>query len=92
MTRHADMRRAAGQQQGGGRAEARTPGLWKRWHAHAQVYNERVYMLSVNCAKEAAKLNVKRFIEVSTAQVYEEGKVGGAGRARPPFLWVATRR
>jgi len=36
-----------------------------------EVYKERVYHLSLACAKEAAKHNVKRFIEVSTAQVYE---------------------
>lgn len=48
------------------------------------VYQERVYHLSVACAQEAAKQGVKRFIEVSTAQVYdatekpktEDGKLG----------------
>jgi hypothetical protein len=41
-----------------------------------QVYNERVYTLSVNCAREAAKHpSIRLFVEVSTAQVYEEGKV-----------------
>jgi len=35
------------------------------------VYAERVEHLSLSCAKEAAKHNVKRYIEVSTAQVYE---------------------
>lgn len=39
-----------------------------------EVYNERVLTLSVNCAKEAANQGVKMFVEVSTAQVYEEGK------------------
>jgi len=39
-----------------------------------EVYNERIFQLSVNCAKEAAKQNVKMFVEVSTAQIYEEGK------------------
>jgi len=36
-----------------------------------EVYNERVRHLSLSCATEAAKHNVKRFVEVSTAQVYE---------------------
>lgn len=36
-----------------------------------EVYKERVHHLSVACAQEAAKQGVKRFIEVSTAQVYE---------------------
>jgi len=36
-----------------------------------EVYKERVYHLSMTCAKEAAKQGVKRFVEVSTAQVYE---------------------
>eukprot|EP00005_Dracoamoeba_jomungandri_P002284 CAMPEP_0174261432 /NCGR_PEP_ID=MMETSP0439-20130205/11425_1 /TAXON_ID=0 /ORGANISM="Stereomyxa ramosa, Strain Chinc5" /LENGTH=363 /DNA_ID=CAMNT_0015345903 /DNA_START=9 /DNA_END=1100 /DNA_ORIENTATION=- len=36
-----------------------------------EVYEERVHHLSVACATEAAKQGVKRFVEVSTAQVYE---------------------
>jgi nucleoside-diphosphate-sugar epimerase len=36
-----------------------------------EVYKERVHHLSLSCAQEAAKQGVKRFIEVSTAQVYE---------------------
>jgi len=36
-----------------------------------EVYKERVLHLSVACATEAAKQGVKRFVEVSTAQVYE---------------------
>lgn len=35
------------------------------------VYKERVQHLSIACATEAAKHDVKRFIEASTAQVYE---------------------
>jgi len=42
-----------------------------------QVYKEKVLDLSVKCATEAAKQNVKRFVEVSTAQVYEPKKVRG---------------
>jgi nucleoside-diphosphate-sugar epimerase len=37
------------------------------------VYQENIIGVSVTCAKEAAKQGVKRFIEVSTAQVYESG-------------------
>eukprot|EP01088_Endostelium_zonatum_P009325 TRINITY_DN22525_c0_g1_i1.p1 TRINITY_DN22525_c0_g1~~TRINITY_DN22525_c0_g1_i1.p1 ORF type:complete len:364 (-),score=92.26 TRINITY_DN22525_c0_g1_i1:71-1162(-) len=36
-----------------------------------EVYAERVEHLSLACAKEAAKHNPKKYIEVSTAQVYE---------------------
>jgi len=36
-----------------------------------EVYKERVHHLSLSCAQEAAKHGVKRFVEVSTAQVYE---------------------
>jgi len=39
-----------------------------------EVYNERVLLLSVNCAKEAAKQGVKAFVEVSTAQIYDADK------------------
>jgi len=38
------------------------------------VYQEKVLDVSVKCATEAAKNGVDRFIEVSTAQVYEAGK------------------
>jgi nucleoside-diphosphate-sugar epimerase len=38
------------------------------------VYAEKVLDLSVKVATEAAKQQVDRFIEVSTAQVYEAGK------------------
>ncbi|KAG1056488.1 hypothetical protein G6F43_001635 [Rhizopus delemar] len=36
-----------------------------------EVYQDRIFNLSVNCAKEAAKHKVKVFIEMSTAEVYE---------------------
>jgi len=36
-----------------------------------EVYNEKVYDLSVKCATEAFNRKVQRFIEVSTAQVYQ---------------------
>lgn len=40
-----------------------------------QVYKERVLTVAVNCAQQAAKCGVKRFIHVSTAQVYNSDKV-----------------
>lgn len=39
-----------------------------------EVYQEKVYDLSVKCATEAADRRVDRFVEVSTAQVYEPKK------------------
>ena len=39
-----------------------------------EVYDEKVRLLSVNCAKHAAKLAVGVFIETSTAQVYDADK------------------
>jgi len=38
-----------------------------------EVYNEKVYDLSVKCATEALNRKVERFVEVSTAQVYDSG-------------------
>ncbi|KAL6601096.1 NAD(P)-binding protein [Neocallimastix californiae] len=38
------------------------------------VYDEKVYGLSVTCAKEAAKRNIKVFVELSTAQIYDGDK------------------
>lgn len=40
-----------------------------------QVYRDLVYTVTVNCAQEAAKCGVKRFVDVSTAQVYNSDKV-----------------
>jgi nucleoside-diphosphate-sugar epimerase len=39
-----------------------------------EVYNEKIYSLSVTVAKEAAKRKAKAFVEVSTGQVYDGGK------------------
>ena len=41
----------------------------------SQVYKENIIDVSVACGKAAAKAKVKRFIEVSTAQVYDADKV-----------------
>eukprot|EP00055_Hartaetosiga_balthica_P002925 m.5781 g.5781 ORF g.5781 m.5781 type:complete len:365 (-) comp2477_c0_seq1:1019-2113(-) len=38
------------------------------------VYQEHVYTITIKCAKKALEKGCKRFIEVSTAQVYEAGK------------------
>ncbi|GAM23057.1 hypothetical protein SAMD00019534_062320 [Acytostelium subglobosum LB1] len=38
------------------------------------VYNEKIFDVTVKCATEAAKVGVDKFIEVSTAQVYESKK------------------
>lgn len=40
-----------------------------------EVYEEKVFLLSTTVAKEAAKRKIRTFVEVSTAQVYEAGKV-----------------
>jgi len=39
-----------------------------------EVYKENIIDVSVTCANAAAKRGVKRFIEFSTAQVYDAGK------------------
>jgi nucleoside-diphosphate-sugar epimerase len=38
------------------------------------VYKENIIDLSVKCGKVAARHGVKKFIEVSTAQIYDAGK------------------
>lgn len=40
-----------------------------------EIYQERIFNLSVNCAKEAAKRNIKVFIQISTAEVYDSSQV-----------------
>ncbi|KAI8902866.1 hypothetical protein BC833DRAFT_144980 [Globomyces pollinis-pini] len=56
-----------------------------------QVYEEKVYQLSLTVAKEAAKRKVKVFVEVSTAQVYEAGKKPTAedGKLKP---WTSVAK
>jgi nucleoside-diphosphate-sugar epimerase len=39
-----------------------------------EVYKENIHDVSVTCGKAAAKKGVKKFIEVSTAQIYDSGK------------------
>ena len=43
------------------------------------VYEESVFTLSTKCARAAAAQGCARFIELSSAQVYDSDKVGGAG-------------
>jgi hypothetical protein len=40
------------------------------------VYREGILKLSLNCAIEAAKLNVKRFVEISSGHMCSSNKVG----------------
>jgi nucleoside-diphosphate-sugar epimerase len=39
-----------------------------------EVYKEKILQLSIRCATEAAKRDVTRYVELSTAQVYEAKK------------------
>ena len=48
-----------------------------------EVYNERVFLLTVNCAREAAKRGCGVFIEASTAQVYDGDKVRPCSMLKP---------
>lgn len=41
-----------------------------RYGQSEQVYKDGIFKLSMNCAKQALESNVKRYIEISTAQVY----------------------
>ncbi|XP_028402731.1 uncharacterized protein LOC114525548 [Dendronephthya gigantea] len=47
-----------------------------------EVYKEGVVKLSLNCARQAAKSNVKRFIEVSTGQIYAGDKKGSVENSK----------
>ena len=54
------------------------------------VYEEKVFLLSTNCAKEAVKLGCKVFIEVSTAQVYDGEKVKATRKNYTKFASVSS--
>lgn len=45
------------------------------YYLKQQVYKEGIVKLSINCAKEAAKQNVKMFIEISDGHVHSSEKV-----------------
>lgn len=45
------------------------------YYLKQQVYKEGIVKLSINCAKEAAKQNVKKFIEISDGHVHSSEKV-----------------
>ncbi|KAG0251950.1 hypothetical protein BG011_007300 [Mortierella polycephala] len=40
-----------------------------------EIYEDRIYKLSLNCAKEAVKRNAKVFVQVSTGDIYESNGV-----------------
>jgi len=58
-----------------------------------EVYKENILDVSVTCAKGAAAAGVKRFIEVSTAQVYDAGKKPSSEDEKPkPWTKLATAK
>lgn len=58
-----------------------------------EVYEEKVFLLSVTVAKEAAKRKVRTFVEVSTAQVYESGKKASVEDEKPkPWTAIAKAK
>lgn len=46
-----------------------------KYSQSSEVYEDHILNLSVNCAKEAAKQNVKVFVQFSTAEVYDHKSV-----------------
>lgn len=68
---------------------AAVPGETK-YGQNDEVYNERITTLTVNCAKEAAKIGCKKFIQISTAQIYEHDKKASDESAKiKPWTGVA---
>ncbi|KAG0168884.1 hypothetical protein DFQ28_010721 [Apophysomyces sp. BC1034] len=58
-----------------------------------EVYQERIYQLSVNCAKEAAKRNIKIFVEMSTAEVYDSDQDASTESSKiKPWTIVAKHK
>ena len=55
-----------------------------------EVYKEGVLQLEVNCAKKAAELKVKKYIEISSGQVYSSDKKASAENSKvSPWTLVA---
>ncbi|KAG0356481.1 hypothetical protein BC939DRAFT_183218 [Gamsiella multidivaricata] len=42
-----------------------------KFSQHADIYEDRIYKLSLNCAEEAVKRKVKVFVQLSTGDIYE---------------------
>jgi len=58
-----------------------------------EVYKEAIKDVSVNCAKQAAKSGAKRYIEVSTAQIYAPtDKVSAEGSKEDPWTRLAEMK
>jgi len=56
-----------------------------------EIYKEKVLDLSVKCATEAVKQGVDRFVEVSTAQIYEaKKKASTEDSTAKPWTGLAT--
>ncbi|CAL1300957.1 unnamed protein product [Larinioides sclopetarius] len=55
------------------------------------VYKEGIVKLSINCAKEAAKQKVKRFIEISSGHVHSSEKTPIKESAKPDPWTVMAR-
>jgi len=57
------------------------------------VYSEKVLDVSVKCATEAAKVGVEKFIEVSTAQIYDSSKKSSKeGDKTNPWTLIAAHK
>lgn len=55
-----------------------------------EVYNESIYQYTLNCAKKAAGLNVKKFIELSSGQIYSsDKKASDEGSKTSPWTLTA---
>jgi len=58
-----------------------------------EVYKENIIDVSVTCGKAAAKAGVKRFVEVSTSQVYSGDKKPSAEDSKPkPWTKLAKAK
>jgi len=58
-----------------------------------EVYKENIIDVSVTCGKAAAKAGVKRFVEVSTSQVYSGDKKASGEDDKPkPWTKLATAK
>ncbi|RKP07263.1 hypothetical protein THASP1DRAFT_17318 [Thamnocephalis sphaerospora] len=57
-----------------------------------QVYLERIMLVGTNCANEAAKRNVKVFLQISTGSVYQEISNPPCGETAPTQTQIARTK
>lgn len=68
-------------------------GTLMRYGQAEEVYKEGIFQVNVNCARKAGELKVKKYIEISTGQVYaSDKKASDEGSKTSPWTLIAKHK